>query len=270
MERIKAGTSIQIKLKTLVKLSQLQHMDIRWGQIRKTQSFLKYFGPSSARYISASQVARAATKIASEMSIEAWQEGQPGEFGALLNDIIHQGISRREKAELDLSKLTDPSQFQLDVGKFQDQTDVIKRIATDAKTLSDQEWCNKYHNALDTMSKSSASANDATSAGLDVTIPVDGIPIPLGGDYSSTSSSSSATASAFKTLLETQNCGKNYFEKAFKYEFDGSVYIPKSIYVYERNMTEGSISDSIVVHSYIIKQRYGTIEHSIMSRMTGE
>jgi len=263
---LKQGASLQVTYTTLVKLSTLDETTIKWNAITKTNTFRRYFGPSGPDFITAAQTMNIVSDVLSELKVSHWIEREQGgahdvDYAEYTKKLVDRFLTNKERREIDLAKWLDTQRFQVPVDKFQSLVDETRKVAIDAKQLNNAEWCKKYSDELKQHEETAQERSKGAGGAFNFSYG----PLSFGasGNESSTSSS---RKSQIEKARKSEDCGKNLVERTFKYDFDGVKYVPKSIYVYEKNKAAGTLSDSEDFLVYRTTQRIGRDEWSVRAK----
>ena len=248
--QLKEGQALNVRLKTLTKLTALQAFRSTWRDIRRTTAYQRFLGPAGPTFVTADQALDVTRSIASELRVFEWREGSSA-VSASIATLQNKLFDMANRHEVALAEATDPKNLLVDLSTLQQKDDVLKRIASDAKNLTDAEWCRKYDADNSSSQKSSGEG---------------GGEVDILGIFSAGGGGSSSTESSQTRTVGKSDCGKNKVENSFKYEEDGQRVIPKSIYVFSKNAAATNAADTAEVLSYSVGQRYGFISKTVTAR----
>lgn len=179
-----------------------------------------YFGPSGPAYITAAQELDVAVRLGELFSEHLVQETSANlrseQFAFVLDK-----VRNPQPVILSLQSSDWAKGLRVDVADLGKFTDEVRRVASDAKNSNLNEWCREYRDLWE----EDESLVRERNAG--VTVPIKGIV------FGASNRSDKTQTSHRKSETDSSDCGKQFVESQFRYEWEGNRYIPKSIAVYQ-------------------------------------
>lgn len=244
---VRAGDLLpRVTIEVIQKLSSLSSYSIDWQRITSTKTFQDYFGPSGPEYITANQSALIAADMLAELHEFSWQEA-PAADQAQLFDWVVAGFRNPTPIERDLSSSDWAKGLRVDTSDLLQLTNVINEWATDSKQLDLDQWCRKY--------KDFERHESSLDRKRGITIPIKKLVFGGHSDKTKTNTTTSST--------ETSDCGKKHVEDQFKFEMKGSVYVPKSIVVYQHLKGSARAKGAGSSNRFSIDQRVVSIDLAV-------
>jgi hypothetical protein len=233
------------------KLSARNQFNAELSRAIETKLFQDYFGPSGPDYITAAQEVDIAVAISEQYSETAWQES-PANVRAAYFDFVFDKVRNPEPVFSSLSSPDWANGLRVNVPDLFKFTDEVTAVALEAKNTSSDEWCRKYSD-LNEQSQSLTRERRQALGFLQRT--------PLKAlKFNASNRSDKATTSSQKQTTEQSDCGKKFVEDQFKYEWNGTRHIPKSIAVYQV-LKGGARQDATWSSaSFTIDQRYTAVD----------
>ncbi len=224
--------------------------------ILQSQAYRDFISPVMGKTISLFQARIMTATMIKERNTEVFKEGNNPFLEKLFLDSWRELIDLEHKQVVTFEELANGTGAASHLADFENDkrysTDEVYRIATDAKHLSNDEWCRKYHDEfkrkIDNYRKSSGGGGGGFSIGKIFSINGNG-----------NSNSEKRLVDEFEKMLKTEDCGKKFFEESYKYEWDGKQYIPKGIIASEFSKALSEAETKYVflgkVYSFSVRKR---------------
>lgn len=226
-QALNAGTILPtVTVTVLKKLSALNAKRISWSSVTNSKLWQDYVGPSGPEFVTAIQAADVATEILEEINVVQWNEIDR-DTTVSVNWLLDR---LRAPTEI-LRDFASPgwaSGLAVDVKDFVKLTDVTTKIASDSKNLDDSRWCRSFESLEKELQ--SLTRNRDVDTGFTFAKVFSG----RGKGRSDKDVRKETTAE-----LKTSDCGRDIVSRQFKYDWDGTKYVPKSIVVYQSLRGEG-------------------------------
>jgi hypothetical protein len=245
------GTLVPTAHATLVvSLKQQNHTEVKWSRITGSKLFQDYAGPSGPSYVTAAQVAELAADMMDDLKVLEWREFD--EKSADLTFLMER-LRAPTPIEVDISSKEWSDRLGLDVKDFTKLVDVTTQMATDAKNLNDEQWCQKYESYEKLMNQHASTKNDKTKVVYKV----------FDGRHSRARTENSTSESENK--LNTSDCGRDTVASQFKYDWIGTKYVPKSVYLYQNLSASAATKQTAGNDSFRITRKLEQLPLTVQS-----
>lgn len=224
------GQSLHLSYAIRMHLSQLYELAINEKAISESQVYRDFISPVLGRTIFAMQANIATTAIQREITVNVILEGGNETMKILFDDLWNRMFNAMEQDTIlfeNLARGSNAEQILIDFGHDKRYaTDYIKKLAMNAKNMTQYEWDRQVVRQLQTELEKSHKKESGGGGGFNI-----GSIFGISGNGSS--KSEQYLYDALLSLFTNSDKGKQFFENSFSYEQEGEVWIPKGIIAHE-------------------------------------
>lgn len=224
--------------------------------ILQSQAFRDFISPVMGKTISLFQARIMEAAMLKERNTEVYREGNDPFSEKLFLDYWRELMDIEHKQVVTFEELANGTGAARHLANFENdpryRPDEEYRIATDAKQLTSDEWRRKYHDEFKRKIGNYRKAGGGGGGGFSI-----GKIFSINGNGNG--NSEKRIVDELEKMVETEDCGKKFFEESYKYEWDGKRYIPKGIIASEfsKALSEAETKYTFIgrVYNFSVQQK---------------
>lgn len=249
------------------KASQFAGAAISVKDIVQSDAFRDFYQPvmDNGKKIFAFKHQNMSRSVLQELRGRAVRDGRSDFNDRIFWELWNEGLLEVRETKITFADIvagTDAARQLEDFESLRYHADEIKRLARKARNESSNEWCD-ISQRLQSGNYESRN-NGSSSWGGNATVPIKAITAVFG--VGRNKNRVQEVKESYTDTFNEQDCGKQAFHNSFEYEWNGSMYIPKSIIAYEIISIKGNARSQVSIETYDLIQEYANKTITIKMR----